>query len=167
MLNIYKEEKNEILEYSDANKFLNFIGQNNVNDNENFFMDASFTLEGLEELYLKNSIFNFNILIYGSYSNEKLDKVILFNVDNLTNRATTLSIKFMSKDINNNFINSSLEFIKENFKSYGFTKIKLSVLRYQIDEKLEKIISYAKFKCEAKLTSQDSKLDRLLYSYKI
>ena len=160
-----KEEKFKLLEYSDVNKFLRFIQESNIDDIDSFFMSPSFTVEELGEVYIKKAIFEFNILVFGSFIDSELDKFVLFRMNDKSFNATIFSIEIMSKNIDNNLLNSALKFVKEKLKPWGFTKIKMTILRYQLNSDFETILLNARFKNELEFTYHEKKLDRLLYSY--
>lgn len=154
-----------LLQYSEAQKFLEFMKENNIDDIDSFFVAPFFDLDGYDELSLKDSLFKFNIFIYCSYVNDKLEKCIVLKLNGIGLNSTTMSIEFMSKKVEKGFLDSCVECISEILKDQGITKIKILNFRYQLSKQFEEILLSAGFKQELVLPFYDSKLDRLIYSH--
>lgn len=115
-----------LLQDKDIEEIVDFVEENDINDEKIFFKDELLTEGFFKERILRDQLFNYKALIYGKYENEVLKDIMYCSIPEISTNSTAICLYLVSLNYNESF----MEFVLENLKEEAdgeYTKVKLIV----------------------------------------
>jgi hypothetical protein len=154
----------KLLEYSQGKQFLEFYKKDSIENEEKYFCCYDYDFSTFTEVAMGRLLFDYQILIYCEYEDNNITNYIVFRVPLLIENSTALAIMIMNTS-DSEFLSEVLKLISNKFKTLGWSKSSICILRYQLTEKLSNLINEIDMKEEVTFHSSKPELDRINYSY--
>lgn len=154
--------ESRLLGYPDIDLLFNYFEKNNLSDSTKFYVCHKLILNKLQNIDLRRAMFDYRIIVYAKLVDGEIDSFVMVSVPSAIEKITAIEIIGMTE---NNFVLESVEYIKTELEYRGWTKVKLNVVKMQLNDELKSVIEHCGFEKEVEIKSHDESLDYYEYSY--
>lgn len=157
------------IEYKDAKLVCNYFNETPIESD--CYLSAKFDTDELDELRIRNGLFDFSYFICGIVENNILKSCIFYTVPTFPTKTPDINIEFISSLEDDDLLINSWEILKNIIIKMGFNqqylKINIQVHEFQKSVFLNKFLIRNNFINAVKYKAKDNDFNKYLTLYSL